>query len=655
MADKTTEIAEAAQLREGTPKVGKSRPARISDRFVNTVCTRLEEDKLVRRTLPLWGRLHIDRQLPFICIYRRRKKGKVSGTERLIMGEASYMTADGSRKHYQELSALVTRISKTLIESFGTFLIIEIWEADGDGGSDEVHSLKPSFRILAPKGNEISATIEVLERELSRIKIEGNLSEVKVDPSSRIAPPGLRSLTPSGDDIRRHVHTIGVEIKPVYWDFHAGQILPIIRRTMHRRFSRAIRRSVFAFIRNQTTRRPPHYHALGRRSMVKTVWEVDRRLAEISNGFDFLLQVTPSNTERAWASFKRSRFEKNPVFAYRPLPIDPALLKRSLFQVPLERIEDPTIAHLFREQQIELDRKLTMLSDRGTPRFKHGSIQLYGGVERTLMELAVEILTVYPPRSREESKAGNVDAKTFSARAREEIEYFRQAYPEIKSVVEVRDDLSGMMVSRGNLLIGKRTKIPRSRIDALVQHEVGTHILTYYNGRAQPFRQLYVGLSGYENLQEGIAVLSEYLVGGLTRTRLRLLGARVVAVELMLNGSSFVDVFRVLNRTYRIERRTSFMIAMRVFRGGGLTKDSAYLRGLVELLEYLGGGGSLDTLLVGKIGTDHVPVIRELLWRKVLKAAPLRPRYLDDPECQERLEKIRNGLSVMDLIKRRKK
>ena len=78
---------------------------------------------------------------------------------------------------------------------------------------------------------------------------------------------------------------------------------------------------------------------------------------------------------------------------------------------------------------------------------------------------------------------------------------------------------------------------------ALLQHEIGTHVLTYYNGKGQPFRQLYAGLSGYEALQEGIAVLSEYLVGGLCGNRLRLLAARVVAVRAMLDGIRLRGVF----------------------------------------------------------------------------------------------------------------
>ena len=88
-----------------------------------------------------------------------------------------------------------------------------------------------------------------------------------------------------------------------------------------------------------------------------------------------------------------------------------------------------------------------------------------------------------------------------------------------------------------------------------------------------------------------------------------------------------------------------------VFRGGGLTKDAVYLRGLVGLLTYLREGGALDPLLVGKLGPDHVPIIEELQWRKVLVTPPLRPRYLDDPIAAERLAHIRNGVTVLDLVK----
>jgi uncharacterized protein (TIGR02421 family) len=192
-------------------------------------------------------------------------------------------------------------------------------------------------------------------------------------------------------------------------------------------------------------------------------------------------------------------------------------------------------------------------------------------------------------------------------------------------------------------------------VEALLQHEVGTHVLTYHNGRIQPFRQLYAGLAGYDALQEGLAVLTEYLVGGLGRPRLRLLAARVVATRRLIEGASFVETFRELNRTYSLAGRAAFIVAMRTYRGGGLTKDAVYLRGLHQILEYLGKGSELEPLLVGKIGVPHISVIRELRWRGVLHEPPLKPRYLGQPDALARLEQVRGGMSVMELILRSKK
>ena len=126
---------------------------------------------------------------------------------------------------------------------------------------------------------------------------------------------------------------------------------------------------------------PPHYHALGRKAVVKAVWDIDRQLAAVSNQFDYLLQLTPVNANGAWKQFQRERFERVPEFHYRPLPVDPAVLKRELYKIPIERVEDPALQRLFQEKQEELELKLTMLRDRDTPRFLYESLQLFGGVQ----------------------------------------------------------------------------------------------------------------------------------------------------------------------------------------------------------------------------------------------------------------------------------
>ena len=144
-------------------------------------------------------------------------------------------------------------------------------------------------------------------------------------------------------------------------------------------------------------------------------------------------------------------------------------------------------------------------------------------------------------------------------------------------------------------------------------------------------------------------MLAEYLTGGLDPRRLRVLAARVVAIRKMLDGAGFLEIFESLRAEHRIPTRTAWSIATRVVVGGGSVKDAIYLRGIARLLETLAEGNSLDVLFVGKLALEHVPLIQDLLDREVLQAPWIRPRWLDVPGAQERLDRLRTGLSVTDL------
>lgn len=657
--------------KRGTPKRRTSDRATargaISDAFIDEVCQRLARNQRVRRTLPEGGRLHVDRQLPFLCIHRRAAEGDDTGTERLVTGEPSFLIAPGNPRLRRSVARLVRRIAEQMSAQFGAFLIVEVWAAEemtlvspfegptppaaprGPGGVPR--RWKPGFGLATRGPNPPYGTINALLRSLARIRVNRQRAEVEVREHTVGRPPSMPPLLSPADARRMGCRVLGLEVRRIWADAETGEFYPAALRNLRRRLSRALKEAFFVFTRVHTRVRPQHFYSLGRRAMVKAVWEVDRRLAEVADSFDFLLQVTPVNAEAAWREFRRGLFHVPPRFVYRPLSADPVVLKRRLHEIPVERVEDPTLAHLFHQLQDALDRKITLLKDIGTHRFLLGSRALYGGVSSGLLTLAHQLLDAIPHHARDGSHRRSLDAAGFARRAEQEIAQYRAADPRFTAGAAVRDDMfSGLLVSGDTLLIGRQTRIPHARVDALLQHEVGTHLLTYFNGRAQPFRQLHVGLAGYDALQEGLAVLSEYLVGGLSRQRLRLLAARVVAVNRMVQGDTFVDTFRLLHQTYDFPQRVAYTIAMRVYRGGGLTKDVVYLQGLVEVLDYLRAGGELEPLLVGKIAVDHVPLIRELQHREVLRPAPLRPMYLDRPDVRQRLEHVREGVTVPQLI-----
>lgn len=629
----------------------------VTESLIQNVCDRLAANKRVRRKLPAKGRIHIDRQLPFLCAYRRPKDGEDKGTEKLVTGQASYVVGSGEARHRKGLSSLIERVIGTLSPKFGAFLLVELWASPENRSATQEDGRvePPGFRILVHPGDaqRLDTTIERLKKALGKVKAS---TRVEVDYRTRLSSPGLPPLLPIPEASARHCSVIGIEVNPVFRDPESGNPFPLVLRTMRRSITRALQQSFFEFARSCTTHRPRRYQTLGRRAVVKAVFEVDRRLAEVANTFDFLLQVTPVNFQAAWSEFKRWHFERAPVFTYRPLPIDPDLMKRKLYNTPIERVEDPTLATLFQEKRRELDRQLTMLTECNTPHFFYGSMQLFGRIDDGLLHLAREILAKYPPRTRESGKNGCLTAGEIAEHAKVEIESYRQAYPGFSATVEVRNDISsGLMVSFGTLLIGHGTRLPAFRREAILHHEIGTHLLTYFNGRAQPFQLLCLGLADYQELQEGLAVLAEYLGGVLSATRLRILAARLLAAESLIQGATFVETFRVLNRTYGFERSAAFGITMRIHRGGGLTKDGVYLRGLVSLVDYLKDGGEVEPLLIGKISADHIPVIEELRLRKVLSSAPVVPRYMQTERGKERLARIRAKADIFELVERRKR
>ena len=143
------------------------------------------------------------------------------------------------------------------------------------------------------------------------------------------------------------------------------------------------------------------------------------------------------------------------------------------------------------------------------------------------------------------------------------IDSYRSQHSGFEATIELRDDLpAGLMVSGPRLLISRSTNMARRRVEALLSHEIGVHLLTYFNGSAQGLRLFRSGLAGYEGVQEGLAVFAEYLVGGMTIGRLRLIAARVVACAAMLEGASFQETFLVLVRDYGFTEAGAFNLTL---------------------------------------------------------------------------------------------
>jgi uncharacterized protein (TIGR02421 family) len=606
--------------------------------MIQGILERGDRGESIRASLSGGGELHLDRSLPFLFVHRQPRDGADAGTDRLLRGEASFLLARAGEQ--EEAREVVRRVAESGSAEWGAFLVLELWSA-ASGES-------PAFVVRAPRTGPAPETVGKLVESLRDLGDPQLAVEVVVQEGDQRHPPGMEALLSVEQSWQGEILILGLAVPPLYRDDRTGEVYPRFLRRMRAALSRALRKTAYEFVRVQTTAEFSTHLALGTRSLPDTVWEIDRALVELERTFDPLLLITPINFDQAWSRFREGGHEHPPEFHYRLLPLDPDLLKRRLFAIEIEAVDDPALADLFQDKREELDTLLTMLSERGSPRFRYSSHRLYGTVDDTLLHTATELLASVPPTG--PAAGAWIDASGFRQAAEAELAHYAATFPKLGDRVQIRRDVSGLMVSEGKLLIGETLRIREDRLEPLLQHEVGTHVLTYVNGSVQPLAQLSLGLADYDEWQEGLAVLAEYLVGGLDRLRMRLLAARVVAAHSVEQGAEFLETFRLLAGTYGYSHSGAWQIAMRVHASGGFTRDLIYLRGLIALLRHLEDGGDLRSLYLGKFAQKHIPIIDELRHREVLHEPPLTPRFLERPEAQARLDAARRGISLAEMI-----
>lgn len=367
---------------------------------------------------------------------------------------------------------------------------------------------------------------------------------------------------------------------------------------------------------------------------------VDRALQQMDRKIDWLERLTPVNMDEIWDGFQASSFRTMPGSRYgEGLDRDAPVLRSELFDLPVREIENPLIEALMLEKQRELDRQIELVRMRDRDGFILASIDLFGHVSERLLETALDLLETVPilPPDEEDVGAGEVcDA------ARAAIAGYCKRAPDFRCEVVV-DPTPGtsMYVSKGDFHVAHDYRTSRHRVKPLIAHEIGTHVVTRHNGRRQPLHTLAGGLSDYDVLQEGLAVLGEYLTGYLPADRLRILAARVVATHMASEEAEGAEIYACLVDQHGIRSKDAFDTAVRAKRGGGLTKDALYLKGLAELLAYLGHDGEFDILFLGKFALKQLPSLEKLIEQGILHPPELLPAYCEDDSARDRLAAAR--------------
>lgn len=559
--------------------------------------------------------------LPHILFYRYKSKPHPKLRELLHSFSSRLIIEDDN----ENLKEIIGGVAGSISKIFNAFLILELIPSNEEQNI-EIISLN----------DEKDITIRTLKKALEDSEIKNLSVNVKKENNSKVKSPLSKNDRKD---------------KGVFW---IGLHLPVSLFTgdksdaLFENLTDAFKQLIFKFIRIQTSNHFSHYLMHEDDKLDKNVEQIDKELANISDEISFLINTTPVNDQAAWEEFKRCKYKKEPQFAYRMIEFDPEKIKERLFRLEMDNIKGTTIDYILRQKRIQLEVELTLLQSREAFGAKYLGHFLYGAPDVKELEAAKEILNKVKDNSEDDEEV--VDCHEFAEIAQSEIDYLKKAFKNENIASEVRNDIVGLMVDKTKVYISEGMSIRKSQVAPLIQHEIGTHILTYCNGLNQPIKQLYAGFAGYNQLQEGLAVLSEYFVGGLTASRLRVIAARVIAADCLIKGKSFTETYALLEENYSFSKNLSFEITMRIYRGGGLIKDTLYLRGVILLLDYLQNDGDLELLYMGKFSLHYVPLISKFLKQGVLKE-PILPNHFKEEEFQNRIKALRNEkFRLTDLI-----
>jgi uncharacterized protein (TIGR02421 family) len=587
----------------------------------------------LRQPVGQGGRAHVDRWLPFL-ILQRSDAPEASLARRIAIDSPSYLIWSAD----DDLAALsaIEEVVVSLVKHAARLLVVSLDDQPLAERAEHSQELSPFVaQIGSGDAGNVGRAAAVLDEALRAVEIDLRHCKVERVPFAPILPPAFDRLLNDIDGVER----LSLRVPQIHRRSD-GLDYPGIRHDLSAAIGDALLRAACAFLDDGKTKVPQHYRALGRSAYLAAALKADRKLDRVARSFDFLLSISPIDTAKAYDRFIATGEDEAPHFHYRPLTVDPDDAKRQLYSIDLDALEDPMLEQLLGEKRRELDAQLTMLATRNTPAFRPASMFLYGSVEATLLADAHRIFTA---SLKGEPRGKVLGATSVAQSARSLADRYAAIDPAFAPDIQVRDDVAGLLVSGRRLLIASDASVPVRRLDALLAHEVSIHLLTHFNGAAQGLSIFRTGLAGYEGVQEGLGVFAEWVTGGLTRTRLRLLAARVVAVEAMLKGATFIDVYRELTRTYGYSSKGAFGVAARVFRSGGLAKDAIYLKGFREVIELVRAGASLDPFWLGKIALRHAPAIEELLQRGLVHAPRFKPLFLSDEAAQARIAALRTG------------
>lgn len=352
---------------------------------------------------------------------------------------------------------------------------------------------------------------------------------------------------------------------------------------------------------------------------------IDKMLAQFDHELLLLRPLKPTNLSEERARLAEDR-KYEPVFQYAPLTDEAGEIRERLGS--LQTDESP-LGVLLRKKAGELLARIDLLEARGdAQRFTRHSSMLFGMPQSDLLTAASSFLKSQvacdlPPRP---------DDLITPEKAVPIFQEVLDKYGLHDWQVSVRRKLVADCTVGGNsVYLREGALFSRMHIDALVAHEIETHVLTAENGDHQPYQLLRRGCAGYMDTQEGLAIFNQNRVLSEHHDKRYGPARSVLAVAYALEHS-FAETRAYLEEELGYRPDKALSKAIDVKRGladasqpGAFTKGLVYFRGLRAIEQFVTGGGNLADLYIGKVALEDMELIKQI---PDLKPAIILPSFL---------------------------
>jgi len=549
------------------------------------------------------------------CIYEEAW-GKKIWTRELTEMETE-ISLNKHRMFYKVVGALISKLE----EDFGAALIYDIHSYNY-----KRHKVSFLFNIGIENINvkKYNSQISYWKRQLLTIKTRKIKPEVSVNHIFY----GRGQLLKFVKDNFSNTLVLATEVQKVFMNELNGQPFPLVIQTLARGFKSAIINNSQHYINTLSNFNVKRKSSLLGSEISPELIRMDKKLYRLVKNFEILGHVNPINIEVEKKRFFKCKFNSSPEFRYKPLTIDPHDFKAKMYRLDVDSIEDVHIRQIYTEIIGAYSDKVDMLSTLGTEKFLYNSLRYFGEPSQKDIDNAKFIL--YCKELSHFEQEEYLDSSYVKEVFRKEVSNYGFQF-KVQEVSNIPSDAI-VINSKQLMLLKKGAKFTETRLRALVNHEIGVHMVTTMNAQEQPLRFLSLGLPKNTYTQEGLAIMSEMLSGCLTIKRLKELALRVLAVESLTNGNDFKTTYQMLLEEFNPDQDMLYYLVTRVYRGGGFTKDYLYLRGFRKMLGFQEEGVNIENLFLGKTAHQYLPLLNELVDRGILTPPKYRSNAFVNPE-----------------------